>query len=188
MLTRAFMHDPSHEYLFPDMAKRESQLIWLFERWVRALVPLGAFYITEGGEGVACWIPPEHNPGLSLWAMLRAGMARIPFRYGLRWARRAWIVQADVDRLHHNDLKEPHWILEMLAVDPEHHRKGVGSALLKPMLERADRERMPCYVMTHNPINPAYYQRHGFQILQQQPKSETDLFVCTLRREIGGGA
>lgn len=165
MLARAFESDPLWRYLFPDASNRSEELVWFFERWARVIAPLGAAYITQGGEGVAMWIPPDHGHNISLWRLLRAGLGRAPFRFGIRRLPRAWRVQADAKRLMRADLTEPHWILDILAVDPPHQRSGVGTALLRPILERADREHTPCYVLTHKPENVAYYERHGFRLL-----------------------
>jgi ribosomal protein S18 acetylase RimI-like enzyme len=44
--------------------------------------------------------------------------------------------------------QEPHWYLQTLAVRPDRQRQGVGSFLISPTLERADRDGLPVYLET----------------------------------------
>ena len=59
-------------------------------------------------------------------------------------------------------LKEPHWYLALLGVDPMKQGRGHGSSLLAYALERVDREGMPAYLEASSPRNKALYERHGF--------------------------
>ena len=165
VLARAFHNDPVWSYLCPDARRRPGQLAWMFERWARVAAPLGAGYIARNGEGVAIWLPPEHGPHVALWPMVRAGLIWAPFKFGLGWLRRSAPIAIDAARRQRADLASPHWVLDVLGVDPDCQRSGVGSALLAPVLARADAEALPCYVITHTPANVAYYQRFGFELL-----------------------
>ena len=165
VLARAFHDDPVWSYLCPDAERRPGQLAWMFERWARVVAPLGAGYITRGGEGVAIWLPPEHGPDVGLCPLVRSGLIWAPFKFGLGWLRRSAAIAVDAARRQRADLVEPHWFLDVLGVDPDSQRCGVGSALLAPVLARADAEALPCYVITHNRANVAYYQRFGFELL-----------------------
>ena len=60
---------------------------------------------------------------------------------------------------------EPHWYLEVLSVRPEHQRHGLGSRLVTPILERADRDQVPCDLDTADPANVAFYRRFGFEVV-----------------------
>lgn len=57
--------------------------------------------------------------------------------------------------------EEPHWYLGMLAVDPGAQATGLGSALVRVGLERADREGVPCYLECEEHL-VGYYSRFGF--------------------------
>jgi GNAT superfamily N-acetyltransferase len=61
----------------------------------------------------------------------------------------------------HND--EPHWYLVVLSVRPDSQRRGLGSRLVEPILERADRQGLPCRLETSDPAN-VFYQRFGFEV------------------------
>jgi GNAT superfamily N-acetyltransferase len=50
----------------------------------------------------------------------------------------------------------------LLGVTPERQGRGVGSALLRAVLDRADREGSPAYLEATSRRNRALYERHGF--------------------------
>ncbi len=52
----------------------------------------------------------------------------------------------------------------MLGTDPIHQGKGVGSALLAPILERCDREGIGAYLESSKESNIAFYRRHRFEV------------------------
>jgi GNAT superfamily N-acetyltransferase len=50
-------------------------------------------------------------------------------------------------------------------VRPERQRQGLGKALVKPILERADREVVDCRLETADPTNIPFYQGFGFNVV-----------------------
>jgi len=79
--------------------------------------------------------------------------------YG-RGLPRALKGMAAMDAVHPH---EPHYYLPIIGVDPAAQGQGIGSSLLRPVLERADREGMPAYLEATTPRNRALYARHGFE-------------------------
>ena len=66
---------------------------------------------------------------------------------------------------HH--LREPHWYLAVLGTDPEAQRMGLASAVLAPVLERCDREGMPAYLESSKAANIPFYNKHGFEVVDE---------------------
>jgi len=60
---------------------------------------------------------------------------------------------------------EPHWYLPILGVDPLHHGKGLGTALMKHATAMFDRENTVAYLESSNERNISLYKRHGFELL-----------------------
>jgi ribosomal protein S18 acetylase RimI-like enzyme len=52
-------------------------------------------------------------------------------------------------------------------VDPDHHGKGLGTALLRPVLERCDRDGIGAYLENTNETNLALYERLGFAVVNE---------------------
>ena len=77
-----------------------------------------------------------------------------------RWAE----VFEALDALHPI---EPHRYLGTLGVDPRHHRRGVGVALLRHWLARADEEEVAVYLETDRSENLAFYGQVGFEVVRE---------------------
>lgn len=59
--------------------------------------------------------------------------------------------------------EEPHWYLPLIGVEPSRQGRGIGTALMLPVLERCDREGTVAYLESSNPRNIALYERLGFR-------------------------
>ena len=57
---------------------------------------------------------------------------------------------------------EPHAYLWFLGVVPRSQGCGIGSALMAPVLDRADRFGTPAYLEATSARGKALYERHGF--------------------------
>jgi ribosomal protein S18 acetylase RimI-like enzyme len=57
------------------------------------------------------------------------------------------------------------WYLFILGVEPSVQRRGLGGALMRPVLERADAELAVCYLETENERNVPFYLKHGFDLV-----------------------
>ncbi len=119
--------------------------------------------MTPDGKAVACWLLPTHC-WPSLPRELGSGMWRLPFKARTNTLRRLLQFDAVAKRLRRQHAPMPHWYLWTLAVEPALQRTGHASALLKPVLGRADRNRETCYLETQNPLNVPIYERFGFRL------------------------
>jgi GNAT superfamily N-acetyltransferase len=53
----------------------------------------------------------------------------------------------------------------LLGVEPSCQGQGIGSALIRPVMERADAEGFLCYLDTEEPRAVRLCQKHGFEIV-----------------------
>jgi len=68
---------------------------------------------------------------------------------------------------------ERHYYLSVIGILPEWQGRGFGSALLRPILERCDRDGLPAYSQASSPRNRALYERHGFVVVEEMRVSES---------------
>lgn len=61
-------------------------------------------------------------------------------------------------------LEESHWTLQYIGVRSHLQGTGLGAAAMGPMLEVCDAERLPCGLVSTNPRNVPFYERHGFRV------------------------
>ena len=64
---------------------------------------------------------------------------------------------------------EPHWYLASLGTAVDQQGKGMGGALMRPVLEHCDAEGIPCYLESSKERNLPFYRRHGFEVVEEVP-------------------
>lgn len=167
VLTRAFHDDPGIVWMLPNEGQRRRLLYYNFRNVISHGMRAGLVHTTPGSvEGVAMWLPPE-RPTATLLDAVRMGFFSLPLKATPLQVVRFAAMMALFDKLHHQDAPKRHWYLNVLGVDPERQGQGVGGRLIAPVLEEADRERLPCYVETGKEINVTFYRKHGFEVLRQ---------------------
>lgn len=165
VLARAFHDDAYWSWVLPHESKRSQALPWFMEAWARYCHKRGEGYTTNGKlEGAALWIPPGKYP-LSNVGMMLAGMISLPFKFGWPGFARMMTSLNCHERLHKRDVPSHHWYLSTLGVEPTQQGQGIGSALIQPVLARADAEGLSCYLETEKARNVPFYQRHGFEVV-----------------------
>jgi len=162
-LSRAFFDDPvamwafDHDHLRPDALERFQATR------VRQLLGEEEVWMSEGHTCAALWAPPGR------WrttlrqdaALLRSFthprlLSRLPFvALGL----------LDVERKHPRE--PPHYYLAMLGTDPDHQGQGLGSALMRPVLERCDVDGVGALLESSKERNIDFYARHGFRVTRE---------------------
>jgi len=163
---RAFMDDPMFTSIFPNPARRPALLRRFMTAALRYGMLFGAVYTTPDVAGSALWLTPE-QPDITPSRMLRSGMAALPLTLGLPAFRRFLTFTTYGDQIHGEIMHQPHWYLLNLAVDPARQRQGIGSALIAPVLARADHDQQPCYLETNNGANLGFYAQYGFAVAHE---------------------
>lgn len=161
-MARAFYDDPALSHCLVDEPQRLRRLERGFEVFLsQVYLRHDECYTTEGLVGGALWLPPRK------WKLdgfeqlgLVARMARV---HGRALPR---ILQV-IGFLEGRHPQEPHYYLAFIGVEPGRQGAGMGSALLRPVLERCDRERMPAYLEASSGRNRRLYERHGFEVIEQ---------------------
>ncbi len=153
----AFLDDPVTVWLLPDETTRRQLAQPVFELYVAPYIRLGETYLTADGDGAAVWAPP----GAELFdaAGAEAFGAALGELVGPAVERFAQLSET----FEHHHPTEPLYYCQFLATIPARQGLGVGSAFLRDMLARADREQMPAYHEATTPRNRALYERHGYE-------------------------
>ncbi len=161
-LGAAFADDPVMSWLARDSTRRPGILegnfrLLLEEIWLQH----EATFTAGDTAGAAIWDPPGK------WSV------SIPRQIGLLpralrvWGRalpRALMTLAKIERGHPT---KSHYYLAVLGVEPRSQGRGLGSALMFPILHRCDLDRVPAYLEASSPRNRALYERHGFEVTKE---------------------
>lgn len=167
VLARAFQDDAGTGYLLPDPEHRMAVLPAMFRVMVRHGVSVGT--VTAIGapiQAVAIWLPPGATSP-SPDEMGVAGISEVAPQFGEEAMNRLGTLVACLEAVQARVIPEDHWRLFFLGVEPRLQGQGRGSALLQPMVERIRDEGGSCYLDTLEPRNVAFYERHGFQVMDQ---------------------
>jgi ribosomal protein S18 acetylase RimI-like enzyme len=180
-LERAFAADPMFTWIFPD-AQHRARSLQLLNR-VPLMYGMRYGHVTQSnsGKAVAIWIPPGRTVSAS--GMIRSGMLNVPFRVGLRPFGQFMGANEVMSKIHKQHVPEPHWYLLIVGVDPVLQGHGLGSALVKEGLARADQANSPCYLETSEERNVAFYERHGFAVIAKVPLGRDGPPGWAMRRE-----
>ena len=163
-LARAFHDDPLMVYAIPDRAERARLLAPVYARMIRFGFIAGEVYATAGAlEGVAVWLPP--NAKWTREYIEASGMHQLASLIGDDAYQRYREVVGREWQARERDMTGACWYLFLLGVEPSRQRCGLGGALMRPVLERADTEQLACYLETENQRNVAFYVKHGFDMI-----------------------
>lgn len=97
--------------------------------------------------------------------MLRSGFYSAPLRFGMSATWRMLGVLDQSEKLHQHAMSgRRHWSLYTIGVVPERQGKGVGTALIQPVLAYADQDKLPCYLDTDNEKSVKFFENNGWKV------------------------
>jgi len=159
VLAAAFHDDPIFGWLMPDEASRQARLRCFFELELQHVaLSRGCAWTSSALSGAALCLPP--------------GAWRLPTRvlltqgpsfaraFGARLPKAAGLLSV-VERRH---IRQPHYYFPYVGVSPEAQGQGLGTALMRPTLDRCDEEGLPAYLEASSERNAALYERLGFEL------------------------
>lgn len=192
MLARAFEIDPAYRYLFLDPALRERGLRDFFARNLRTHLPYRcthAWLDAAGAPFATVTVRPPGGIPISMLTMLRQGLLPFALAHGRAAVARLFWLKRTYETLEARVVgRIPHFYVHMMAVAPEQQGRGHGAALLDQILTReiAAAPTLPIILTTHLPRNLVFYQRAGFEAVDErelEPPAAAKYTVWTMRRD-----
>ncbi len=161
MLARAYHDDPVAIWLCASPRRRPILLEALYRARLRQLLPGREVWVEPGLSSAAVWLAPGQAkigvPRDGALARRLLSDPRLPARLPL-----LAIGLARVRRRHPR--QPPHRYLSLLGTDPSVQGRGLGAAVLRPVLERCDDDRVGVYLETAKERNLGFYERYGFRV------------------------
>jgi ribosomal protein S18 acetylase RimI-like enzyme len=189
LMGRAFQDDPLVVHACPDSGDRARWLPWMW-RWSTWKGFLFGQTLGTAGrlDGVVAMIAPAAGE------FTDEDLARFGYLRG-RDSVGAAVWDRAIDRMNpafdpadaalHRAVPEPHWYLDVIAVDPVAQGRGVGGALLRAASARADADGVPIVLLTFQPKNLAFYTRYGYAIVCEGASPQNGPQWWGLRRNPG---
>jgi GNAT superfamily N-acetyltransferase len=162
-LTAAFVEYPLLVLLCPD-AKRRPRVTEAFCQFLfRSAVACDGAFGTADRHAIVCsW--PLGSEWPSWWRTLRTGGLSMAWRMGWRATRLLSRLEREFDAARLTHVPGSHCYVPLLGVRPESQGKGLSRAVMQPVFEAADRDRVPVYLETVPEANVAIYKRLGFEL------------------------
>jgi ribosomal protein S18 acetylase RimI-like enzyme len=160
VLSTAFQTDTFFRWMIPDDARRAELSPLLFRILFDSHLPLGGLDIAQAGSdatpaAAAVWVPETTVPDPDGEAeVLAAFLAAAEENAG----RMETFFEMSAEVHPH----EPHAYLFVLGARPQRQGQGLGSALLRHVSERLDRQGIAAYLEATCEDNRRLYARHGF--------------------------
>ncbi len=173
----AFSNNPAYGEIFPASSfppdRKASALLWLFERraWLLLYCNLPVLVgVVERDDGVgtivesvvaACALTEKaRKPGKC--SMIMSGILWWPWKWGFKSLQTALDWEKRIGSVGDAELV-------MVAVVPEMHGQGVGTQLVRRLLEDHEARFDQLTLNTQAESNVAFYTRFGFKVVSQSP-------------------
>ncbi len=136
----------------------------------------------EDANAIAIFVPPNYT-GSKVIPFLVGGGIKLPFITPIGIFFRLLRYENNAMRLKKKYTNHNCWYLYNVTVKPEFQKQGMGSTLLKPMLEYLDRIKQDCYLETHKEENVKIYEHFGFELLEVSKIPKTDIVQYSMLRK-----
>jgi ribosomal protein S18 acetylase RimI-like enzyme len=157
-LAAAFFDDPVFSWWIADDAHRREILPGFFGVIAEANLKHDEIYAADNLVGGAVWNPPhveDDEEMVAALAEVSGGYAETLFEV--------------FELMMEKHPQEPHYYLFFLGTRPEWQSRGVGSSLMRPVLQVCDERELPAYLEATDERNVQLYLRHGFELTGEIP-------------------
>ncbi len=182
LLAECFHDNPAHQYFCRDASTIKAELAWLLQLNLKLQLANGAesFCITENDitKAMGFWTKPNQIK-IGLWAKIKAGLLRIPFKMGWAALPRVLEVGDGIEKHLHQAMgtKQPYRYLNNMVIEPTWQGKGLGTKILQQEFEKIKaKEKNPVLALsTQRYWTVKFYERLGFEVLLEDQIGSDEL-------------
>ena len=175
VFTEAFKNYPLFYNVFEDNFETEEKLLDFYKTLIKtifkATIRKDTCYLGLKDGQVASIViveSPDNKP-IGVWDYTVCGMPGVIMKLGIKNTFK-FIDLSDRTEVVVKSIKEPHWHLYFLAVDPELHGEGLGSDaignFLIPLVKKHNGKLIT--VTTNSKNNVSFYLNNGFSIVKEE--------------------
>lgn len=153
-MDRSFYDDPTVRWYHADTPETFALEHHLYVKLcAEAAFDHSGVHVTSAYDGAAVWYPPGGGVSDADYEA---------FKYTMSSPGKMDKLSDLAEACDEHRPAEPHWTLELLAVDPNVQNGGIGSRLMAFGLEKANHSEMPVFLASSNSMNLPFYERLGF--------------------------
>lgn len=157
VLALAMYEDPPSLWAFPDDKRRREILPSFMRVFVDASLEQDEAYTVDDLSAACLWFPPG-------WALTQEEAAS--FEGAIRAAAGEYAESGPltiVGMMGEHHPIEPHYYLAFAGTHPDRQGRGIGSMLIRAVLDRCDEGGIPAYLEASAERNRHLYERLGFE-------------------------
>ncbi|RUT05606.1 hypothetical protein DSM106972_036130 [Dulcicalothrix desertica PCC 7102] len=161
VLAESFADDPSFNLVFGQNPNRLATIRAFFEPFVADATKRGKIIMAPNLQGACIWYPTEVEIfDEQFEQMLMEVIKTLTKLAGEESAQR---FQHLIEQVGNHEPQQSHCEVFFLGLKPSARGKGIGQDLIKPVLDYADKNQLPCYLVSSNSRNISFYERQGFR-------------------------
>jgi GNAT superfamily N-acetyltransferase len=158
-LADAFHDDPMMAWIYPDADNRKANSQAFMRAGLEIGFPHGHVYSIAPNAGAAVWAPPDVD--MFDDAAITDMFTMLGEQIGGR-SEEVGNGLLQINEKHPHDV--PHFYLFILGTQRAQQSKGLGSTLMREILDRCDRQGLGAFLESSNIRNVPFYERHGFRV------------------------
>lgn len=136
----------------------------------------------ENAQSLAIFSPYE-KAKISLWKYIKAGgLSMIP-KIGIKCTKKMANFEKFAMDIKNKHAKTGCWYLYVFVTMPQFRGQGLGSQIMRPMIEHLDEKKQDCYLETLSTINVEIYKNYGFELKETVKVPGTNLTLYAMLRK-----
>lgn len=141
------------------------------------------FFLSDSEEANSLAIfSPYEKSGVSIWKYIKAGGLGLIPNIGFKMTKRMTSFEKFAVQIKNKYSKPGCWYLYVFVTIPESRGKGLGSKIMRPMLNYLDEHQQDCYLETLSPVNVEIYKKYGFELKEEVKVPNTNLTLYAMLR------
>lgn len=142
------------------------------------------FFISDSEKANSLAIfSPYEKAKLSVFKYIKAGGLKMIAKLGIKTTKKMATFENFAINIKNKYAKPGCWYLYVFVTMPEFRGTGLGSKIMKPMLEYLDEHNQDCYLETLTPVNVQIYKKFGFKLKEEVKVPNTNLTLFAMLRK-----
>lgn len=162
ILTKSFENNQSVNYIAKQDEKRLKRISALMDYSFEVCHSFGDVFLSDDKKACALVLYPDKKKTTLKSILLDVKL--ISSCIGIENIKKALARESKIKQLQPKELMYYLWFI---GVDPEHQSEGIGSDLLKEIIQDSKYKERPVYLETSTLKNLPWYKKFGFQIYNE---------------------
>lgn len=159
----AFLDDPSSIFLFKNELCYKS----LFDFYLilyKSIFNKMNIYINEDNFSGFIITSSIKKSIITIADFIKNGGNKIIYKHGLGLVKRSLSFEHNNILIRKNFINTNDWYIMQFGVNPSKQKCGIGSKLMKPLINWFDENYINCYLETFKDVNIKIYNHYGFEL------------------------